>query len=200
MAEIGPEIAEQIAAAFREGAAAAAAALASAFDEEFALAAPVGPRFLESAFPDPAWSGPGLIFTGVRSGVNVAILLPNGEGLIPAWCAEPDATGTERLTALAQELATRLVPAEMAFGEFDARWVGDLGAAFAELAPSSAGVITMPASSGSRKGALSLLWSPAKTASAAAATSASNPAPPRAAPKERVIYERIEEAIPYLPV
>jgi flagellar motor switch/type III secretory pathway protein FliN len=180
--------------ACRKGANAAAVALEAAFESKFTVSPPEIVRPHDPARPDPAWRGPGLIFTIPVAGGAASILLPNAEGLIPAWCAEPDAAGEGRLLALARELATQLLPQELAPADFDARWVSNLAAAIGEQPRDqppgqNSRAVSLPLSAGNRKGVLSLI------VPLAAQTGAS-----MAAPKERLIYERIEDAIPHLPV
>jgi flagellar motor switch/type III secretory pathway protein FliN len=43
-------------------------------------------------------------------GQAIAVVLPESYGLIPAWYAQPDATGESKLNTLAQELALLLLP------------------------------------------------------------------------------------------
>src|SRR5205823_13560288 len=53
-----------------------------------------------------------------RVGVGgLALLLPESSGLIPAWVAEPDAAGLEKLAALAQDWTLQVLPAELAAEE-----------------------------------------------------------------------------------
>jgi flagellar motor switch/type III secretory pathway protein FliN len=204
MAETGPHIAERILAACQHGAAAAGKALATAFGAEIAIAPPEALLPYNPAAPDPAWLGPGLIFSGA-SRAGATILLPNADGLLPAWCADRAEPGRGRVLALAKEFATRLFPLPLAPRDFDARWVSDLAAAAIEHDPGKdARVISMALSAGSRKGVLSLLVPhsikpPAAGESNENDSSAESPTPLPAS-RERVVYERIEDALPYLPV
>jgi flagellar motor switch/type III secretory pathway protein FliN len=147
-----------------------------------------------------------LIFTGAATGSGAALLLPNADGLIPAWCAEPGEPGRGRVLALAKEFAARLFPESLAPADFDARWVDDLAAAALEHTPGKgAHVISMPLSAGSRKGLLSLIVDSRsagdkRETTDTAADSPTSPPAPSAAPRERVVYERIEDALPCLPV
>jgi len=41
---------------------------------------------------------------------GIAVLIPSSTGLIPSWCAAPDATGKSKLSTFAQEWAMNLAP------------------------------------------------------------------------------------------
>lgn len=74
-------------------------------------------------------AGPGLVIVLTVGGAGALVLLPNSSGLIPAWAAEPDATGKAKLTTLAQELGMLLLPEEFMPEDFAASCVGNLSQA-----------------------------------------------------------------------
>ena len=101
MAELTAEIVDVVAAACQAGAAEAAKALGRALGEEIhlSLGSPGTLRF--DAMPAD-WRGPGLAVL-LKIGTAAMILaIPESGGLVPAWCAQPDAAGQSRLATLAK--------------------------------------------------------------------------------------------------
>jgi flagellar motor switch/type III secretory pathway protein FliN len=72
---------------------------------------------------------PGLAVVLSVGSSGAAVLFPEATGVLPAWCAHPDATGTSKLTTLAQELGMILLPEEFMPEDFKAEYVGDLAEA-----------------------------------------------------------------------
>src|SRR6266480_936393 len=87
-----------------------AAALSRALDTPItATLARLG-AYAQAAHPAD-WDGPGLIVTlGVESAA-VAVAIAQSSGMLPPWYAQPDASGQDRLAALAHELGKLVLPA-----------------------------------------------------------------------------------------
>src|SRR5688572_15048575 len=103
MSELDPENAASIVAACTLGAEEAAGAVGRALGGEFKLAVGEATAFVGEA-PPAGFDGTALVVllhTGTR---GVALVLPRASGLLPDWCATPDALGESRLATLAQEL------------------------------------------------------------------------------------------------
>lgn len=158
MSDLSPEFAAEIIASCRSGAGDAAGSLASALGGEFVLS--VG----EAASYDPAatagaFEGPGLAIALTFGDVGIAILLPESSGMLPEWCAEPDASGKSRLATLAQELSMLLVPESLAATSFEASHVAALATALqsAEVA-ADAQCVPISLKRDELAATLSLIW------------------------------------------
>ena len=125
MADLKSLAIEEVLAACQQGAAEAAAAFSRAFGGEFTLQVKT-PEVLTLRSPPQGLRGPGLVVAlGVGSAAAL-VLLPEQTGITPAWYAAPDATGESRLTTLAQELGTILLPEAYMPEEFRAKRVARL--------------------------------------------------------------------------
>ena len=102
MVELTPEIVDQIVAACKSGAGEAGEALGRALDGEISLSVGSPATVDPDALPDDL-SGPGLVVVLNVGTVAAAFVLPQSTGMVPEWCAAPDATGESKLTTLAQE-------------------------------------------------------------------------------------------------
>lgn len=174
MAQLTPELAEQVVAACTQNAEEAAGALGRALDGEFVVRAGGTKPYT----PPPA--GPGLVFAFRFGDEGMLAMLPAASGLLPDWVEAPDPTGASKLSTLGQELSMLLVPDSLMADSFEGHWVSDLSAAAARANP--AGDATMAAielASGEKLGELTLVW---PVASADAALSEPAPAAPQAAP------------------
>jgi flagellar motor switch/type III secretory pathway protein FliN len=213
MANLGPEHVDAVVAACQAGAAEAAAALTRAFEGEFQLSPPVPVEQYFPQSPRASWSAGGLILVAGSAAGHVAMVLPAVEGLLPAWCAEPDESGRSRLSTLAQELAATLLPSEFFPEQCGARWTSDLPATIGHcgITP-GAPLVTLPVTRGERQGELTLLWPVTRPQTVlggdgpkAATEAAGKPATAKEQhgpepPHGRTAYERLEDALPQLPV
>ena len=93
-------------------------------------------------------------------------IIPESTGLVPDWCAVPDATGESKLTTLAQELGMLLLPEEFMPEDFLAGRVGDVAAALQRGGvETGAGLVSLSlAGEDGKQGTLSLIWPATKPA------------------------------------
>ena len=169
--------AEKIVEVCRQNAAEVAAAFVRSLGVEGSLTVTVGsPDASSSLELAPLLAGPGLV-----------VVLPVGEGgalvalsertkLLPAWCAQPDATGESKLATLAQELGTLLLPEEFMPEEFKAGRVPNLAQAIrqAGLPETVSSVPLELAAEDGRQGKAILIW-PVRKPMAALAVSEEKP-------------------------
>ncbi|HTN76249.1 MAG TPA: FliM/FliN family flagellar motor C-terminal domain-containing protein [Pirellulaceae bacterium] len=196
-------------AACQTGAAEAADALSRSLDGKFTLTPgeeiQLSPAALASDF-----SGPGLLVVLKVGGDCAVFAVPEATGLLPAWYAAPDATGTSKLTTLAQELGMLLLPEDEMPDDFAAFRVQNIVAALerGQLA-TSAQAVTLQLASGAQQGTALLIWPLSKPA---ALNEPVVSAPPVAAPKPAPVvkpaappapaaprYDGIEDALPSMP-
>ena len=197
MAELTAEIVDVVVAACQAGAADAAQAIGRALGEDVRLS--VGsPETLRLDAMPPQWRGPGLAVV-LKIGTGAMILvIPESGGVVPAWCAQPDATGQSKLATLAQELAVTLVPETLSVEDFRAVRVANLaGALTARRSGGRSGGHSFELSSGKAAGkptTAALIWPiPRPTLAVGSGTvqpaaEAKPPTPPRtkpAAPAQR---------------
>jgi flagellar motor switch/type III secretory pathway protein FliN len=219
MAEFGPEFAESVLAACQSQAAEAGAALGRGLQNAFSITSPAGAQNYQPDAVPPAWRRAGLVLAVETEQGNAAFLLSGGEGLLPAWCAHPDDRGHNRLTTLARELSAILLPAGLFVRHCGARRVENLAAVLAESGiASGATIVSLPVAFGAVQGVLDVVWpltnlatifdaDPLEASRSAESPARSAPHPPSTPPtaparpkRDRILYERIEEALPYLPV
>jgi flagellar motor switch/type III secretory pathway protein FliN len=135
-----------------------AAALSRCLDRTFtaSVGSPL-PAQAEALSQLPA--GPGLIVSlGVGSQAAL-VLLPELTGLLPAWYAQPDATGQSKLTTLAQELSLLVLPESMISEQFEARRVSSLAAAVqAGQVAADATLVPLLLSAGGSHGQALVVW------------------------------------------
>jgi flagellar motor switch/type III secretory pathway protein FliN len=158
VSELNTELTPEVVAACTAGAEEAAGALGRSLDGEFVVrvgqATTVG---ADGAAGVAAGPGLGLLFT--FGGVGVAAVLPASSGLVPDWCAKPDATGESKLGALAQELSMLLLPESLMADASEAHWLDDLGAALERAGVrEGAAVVNLELARGEDLGELRLLW------------------------------------------
>lgn len=122
----------EIVAACKAGLDEAVAALGRTLDATFT--AEVGePEML--GLTSAPFVGPGLLVL-LSVGPNAVIVtIPESSGLLPAWIAAPDATGTSKLLTLGQELSMLLLPSTLEVDHFQATRVADLSAALVSGVP-----------------------------------------------------------------
>ena len=175
MAELNSEIAAQVVAACQTNADEAAGALGRALGGTFTLKVGEACSFDAEAAP-AGFDGAGLMLLVRVGDVGMAVALPAASGLVPDWCAAPDATGESKLATLAQELSMLLVPDSLEASEFKARRLDNLNAAIERAkVDADATLLTIELASGEHSGQLSLIWplaAPAELLAVGAATSA----------------------------
>jgi flagellar motor switch/type III secretory pathway protein FliN len=174
VAQLTPELAEQVVAACTQNAEEAAGALGRSLDGEFVV------RAGESKPYSPAPAGPGLVFAFRFGDEGMLALLPAASGLVPDWVRKPDPTGASKLSTLGQELSMLLVPDSLMADSFEGRWVEDLAAAVERAQPADATTAAVELASGEKLGELSLIW-PVADADAALAEPTAADAPELAA-------------------
>lgn len=170
---------------------------------------------LDTQAPPEAWNGAGLLSVVSTPGGRAGFLLPATEGLVPPWCAQPDESGKSRLLTLAQELGMVLLPEEFFPDGFTTQWVENLAAAVTACGLAD-GVqsLSLAVSHDDQAGTLWLVWPLAAAASPSGAAKETTPAaevrpasdPAASSPpavkktQERILYDRIEDVLPCLPV
>lgn len=159
-AEIGPVLAEQLAENCRHNSAAIASAWSRLTGGQLSLE--VGESGLLGSLPDGDIAGPGLIVMLTAGEQAALVVLPQTSGLLPAWYAEPDATGQSVLGALAQEVAPLVLPEAQTAKTSRAQAVAHLGEAVTRAAPAGdALVLPLKLASASGKAAVAWLIFPA---------------------------------------
>ncbi len=158
MAELTPDIAEQVSFACKAGVADAAESISGAFEETVELA--VGEATTISMENLPAeLNEPGLVLVLQTGDVAAAVIFPESIGILPDWSVEPDATGKSKLATLGQELSMQLLPEDYFCEQFPAGRVDDLSAALARGGVvTGAGVIPLMLSAGDKSGVVRLIW------------------------------------------
>jgi flagellar motor switch protein FliN len=158
MAELNSEIAAQVVSACQANADEAAGALGRALGGSFTLKVGEAGAFDAGAAP-AGFDGAGLMLLFRVGDVGMAVALPATSGLIPEWCAAPDATGESKLATLAQELSMLLVPESIEFGEFKARRLDNLTDAIGRAkVAADAALVVIELASGEKSEQISLIW------------------------------------------
>lgn len=128
MADLTPEIVDDVVAACKSAAAEIGEAFGRALDARIA-ASVAGHRTFDSSVLPVEFSGPGLAVVLTVGSAGAIVLLPEKGGLVPAWCADPDPTGQSKLTTLAQELGMTLLPEQFMPEDFRTGHVRSLAGA-----------------------------------------------------------------------
>ncbi|MDR3108836.1 MAG: FliM/FliN family flagellar motor switch protein [Planctomycetaceae bacterium] len=131
----------------------AAGAYSRTFDGEVSLTIGQSGGFDAATLPQEFWK-PGLAIALTVAGAGVAILIPTTSGLVPDWCAEPDATGKSKLATFAQEWGMNLLPEDFFPDDNQAAIVPDLGKAvidYAQLGSDAAYLIILAEKDGKTK-------------------------------------------------
>lgn len=162
MSEFSPNIVAAVVQACQLGAEEAAGALNRTLDSQVKLV--VGnPDGVTLATLQEPLAGPGLVVVLTVGGAGSVVLLPESSGLLPSWCANPDATGTSKLTTLAQELGMILLPEEFMPEDFAAGCVGNLGESLrAGEVAADAAVVPLELQQGGSTKTMYLVWPVAK--------------------------------------
>jgi flagellar motor switch protein FliN len=132
MSELSAAIVADVVAACKAGLGETALALGRALDAKFT--AEVGAAAaLDLKAPD--FGGPALVVLMTVGGASAIGVLPEAGGLLPAWVAAPDPTGTSKLTTLAQELSMLVLPETLMADDFRAARVAAVAAALELASP-----------------------------------------------------------------
>jgi len=123
-----PETVAQVIEACEAHAAEISAAIARALNRQVTVVVGTAGKIDMRALPE-TYSAPGLATVIANGEEGVLLAIPEGSGLLPAWCAEPDATGQSRLATLAQEVGTLVTPEMHTHTYFKAGFVTSLAAA-----------------------------------------------------------------------
>jgi flagellar motor switch/type III secretory pathway protein FliN len=144
--------------ACRRNAAELAASLSSALEQTVTLEVGDAAELRLESSPE-AWAGPGLIVLAAAEGGAVAAIVPQRSGLLPPWCAAPDASGKSRLATLAQEWAELALPEGISATHTHAQYVDDARAALVRGGVAKAGgCLPLLATAGEETTAISLVW------------------------------------------
>jgi flagellar motor switch/type III secretory pathway protein FliN len=191
MGELGPELVGEIVEVCKAAGEEAAEALRRGINTDVKVS--VGePGTLDLQALPEGFSGAGLVVVLFVGDSGAVVVLAENTGLLPEWCAEPDATGQSKLTTLAQELAMILLPEAYLPDDFKAGWVKSVSGALARGGVSDGGSL-IPLeleSADGRRGMAGLIWpvgNPAAVLGKMAANPESKPEPkPTPAPKVTV--------------
>jgi flagellar motor switch/type III secretory pathway protein FliN len=147
-----------IAEACRRNAAELAASLSSAMEQTVTVV--VGDAaVLRLDSPPEAWAGPGLIVLATAEGGAAVAVIPQQSGLLPPWCAAPDASGKSRLATLAQEWAKLALPEGISATHTHAEYVDDVLVALARGGVAEEGRrLPLKATAGEATTTISLVW------------------------------------------
>lgn len=158
MAELSPQIVDEVLNACQAGVGEASEALGRALDQTLTLT--VGkPDQLDMSSLPPGFDGPGLAVVMKVGEAAALFLLPENTGLLPEWCRDPDATGESKLTTLAQELGMILLPESVMAEDFKSSWVKTLAGGLARGGVvDGAGAISLDLQGEGKAGTAMLIW------------------------------------------
>jgi len=159
MPELSPSIVSEVLAACQANASEAAAALSRTLDAELKLTVGEPGVLSANALPEEL-NAPGLaVVLSVGSGA-VVLAIPESTGFLPDWYAAPDATGQSKLTTLAQELGTCLLPDDYLPENFKTARVNNLTDALrrGDLADGAAMVPLTLSGNADKQGVALLVW------------------------------------------
>jgi flagellar motor switch/type III secretory pathway protein FliN len=179
-AELSQLSADEVVAACRENAAEIGGAIGRALDAQ--ITATVGECSVYTAQTPPAELAEAGLAIVLTAGPSAAIVgIPQASGLVPPWCAAPDATGVSRLATLAQELGMLVVPGTIIAEPFKTACVRSLAGAIRRgglAEPAHLLTLNLVAADG-RQGNAFLVW---PASNAAAVFGAGGARPPKAKP------------------
>ncbi len=164
MAELTPDIADDVLAACKANADEAAEAFGRALDVQVTLSfGQLGVADMQ-ALPEEL-DGPGLAIVLTVGTTGALLVLPEISGLLPQWYADPDPTGQSKLTTLAQELGMLVLPEQLMPDDFKAARVKNLAGAVRRGGVSDgAAMVSLELSAGQKQGIVSLIWPAPKPA------------------------------------
>jgi flagellar motor switch protein FliN/FliY len=161
-----PETVAQVIEACETHAVEISAAIARALDCQVTVAIGTGGKIDMRALPE-SYSAPGLAIVLANGEEAALLVIPEGSGFVPAWCAEPDAAGQSRLATLAQEVGMLVTPEGYTPTYFKAGFVTSLAAAVVRGGVLT-GAVSLPLSLGQPDGQTveaALVWPVPKPAS-----------------------------------
>lgn len=179
---------DEVVAACRENVGEIGAALGRALDAPLTAAIGDGANYVPQS-PPAELADAGLAIVLSVGPKALIVVLPQQSGLVPDWCAEPDATGTSRLATLAQELGMLVVPGSVMAEPFKTARVRNLAGALSRggVADEARQVPFQLTAADGRKATAFLVWPASNPAAvfgvgAAAKPKAKLPLPPRPRP------------------
>lgn len=176
LAHLTPEILADVTAACKAGTEKAAEVFGRTFDAKVDVAVGEPGTLDMNALPDDL-SGPGLAVVLTVAGAGALILLPEGSGLVPGWCADPDVAGRQSLTTLAGVLGPALLPEPFMPEDSKAARVNHLAEAMRRAGVSDgAGMVPLELSSAGRRETARVIW-PALTPEAIIGSAMATPVP-----------------------
>jgi flagellar motor switch/type III secretory pathway protein FliN len=184
--ELTPEIAADVLTACQADPAETGGALSRALDATIEVT-PGETGTLDVAALPEGFDGAGLVFVLKVGDIAALAIIPESSGMVPDWCAAPDATGESKLATLAQELGMLLLPEEFMPEDFLAGRVSDVAAAIERGGiETGAGLVSLALSGEDKQGTLSLIWPASKPADVleAAEVEAPQEEPASAAPTQ----------------
>jgi len=177
---------DDVLAACRENAGEIGAALTRALDAEI-TATVEGAAAYSASSPPGQLTDEGLAIVLTAGSHAVIVALPQATGMVPAWCAEPDATGVSRLATLAQELGMLVLPDSILAEPFKTARVRNLSGAVSRggLAEQAHVVTLRLTTPDGRQGSIFIVW-PASNAAAVFGAGVAKPKPkPPVPPRPR---------------
>lgn len=157
MAELTADLAPKVVEACAANAEGLAAAFGRALDGEYVVKA--GDPRPRGEIADEALAGGGLLLTVAAGSAGLLAALPTSSGLIPGGAKAPDAEGEAKLTTLAEEMGSLLLPEGLSTAGHQAAWSDDLLAAVERSAPADDAIgLTIEVARGETLGQLTLLW------------------------------------------
>ena len=158
MAELTPDIVDQVASTCTEGSEEAAEALGRTLDAELSVA--VGePGTIDAKQMPEDLAGPGLVVTFTVGQSGAVVLLGESSGLLPEWYSAPDPTGQSKLSTLALELGMILLPKDIAPDSTGAIAVSDLTEALQRgKVDDGAATVPLELSAGDKQAVARLVW------------------------------------------
>jgi len=158
VADLTPEIVDEVVAACKAGAEETAAAFGRTFDAEIAVSVGKPDSFDAQQLPEEL-SGPGLAVVLTIGGAGAVLVLAESSDFVPEWCANPDPTGESKLTTLAQELGMLVLPEQFMPDDFKTARLKNLSGAIrrGDLGDQAA-VVPLELSCGDKQGTARLIW------------------------------------------
>jgi flagellar motor switch/type III secretory pathway protein FliN len=177
MAELTPDITEEVVEACRGGVGETADALHRALGTEVALKVGQPGSFQSNALTEDL-AGPGLVLVLRVGDAGALVTVPESTGLVPSWCAAPDPTGKSKLATLAQEFGMLVLPGSLMPDASNAGRVDNLAGALARggVGDGAAMVPLEVSLCGQQRGAISVIW-PVPRPQKVLETPAAKPAP-----------------------
>lgn len=186
MPDLSPDILNQVLNACKAGAGEVADSLRRNLDAEVKVSVGEGGTLDTQSLPE-GFTGPGLVAVLTCGSTAALVVFPESEGSLPAWYAEPDATGQSKLATLSQELGMVLLPESHMPDDFKAAGVKSLAGALARggVTTGAAMVRLVLESGDGKKSTVYLIWPATKPAAVLGAgnggAKAAKPSPERPA-------------------